>query len=152
MKAIIVSLTLVLITPLFFNAQDHEEIDEHLDSISGEFAQCAAYYELVYQALISSNENETANVFKERSDDAIFYSLLLANLGRSKYIAINVTNSRIKMSLEIMKQEINNRNENISILITKYHFNCEELIKHPPEELTEVFKKRVNYSLKQLKI
>ena len=32
-----------------------------------------------------------------------------------------------------MKQETNNRNENISILINNYHFECEKLAEEPPE-------------------
>ena len=42
-----------------------------------------------------------------------------------------------------MKQEADYRNENISILINKYHFQCQELMKNPPTELTEVFKRKI---------
>ena len=44
-------------------------------------------------------------------------------------MAVEVTNSRIEMNLKKMKREIDNRNENISILINKYHFPCIERMK-----------------------
>ena len=70
----------------------------------------------------------------------MFYSLLLANEGRSKDVAIEVTNSRIEMYMKKMKQEINNRNENISILINKYHFGCQSLIETPPSQVLKILK------------
>ena len=53
------------------------------------------------------------------------------------------------MYMKKMKQEANNRNENISILINKYQFGCQEAMKNPPKEIVEVLKSRVDEEAKQ---
>lgn len=73
----------------------------------------------------------------------MFYSVLLANEGRSKDLAVGVTNSRIEMYMKRMKQETDNRNENISILINKYHYGCVSLSENPPTELQTVLQRRL---------
>jgi len=88
--------------------------------------------------MISSNEPDTANSYRELANTAMFYSLLLAKQGRNKDKAIEVTNSRIEMYMKKMKQEANNRNENISILINKYHFGCLDAMKNPPNDLRTI--------------
>ena len=66
-------------------------------------------------------------------------------------MAVKVTNSRIDMYMKKMKQESDNRNENISILINKYHFGCEEVMKNPPNEVMEVLRTRANEAANQNK-
>ena len=137
-------LIVFLANPIFSLSQEVKEIDKDLENISGQYAECAAYYELVYHAMISSNEPETAKSYLELYDTAMFYSLLLANEGRNKETAVKVTNSRIEMYIKKMKQEADNRNENISILINKYHFGCQEAMENPSNHLLTVLKKRMN--------
>jgi len=144
MKKIIFILLLILIlSPLSSFGQENRQIDKNLENIAVQYAECAAYYGLVFNAMKASNENETANAYSQLENDAMFYSLLLANEGRSKDLAMEVTNARIDIYIQKMKQETDNRNENISILINKYHFECQELMKNPPTELIEVLKKRL---------
>ena len=150
-KTLITLVLAFIICPYVSSAQEGKEIDKHLENISGQYAECAAYYELVYHAMNSSNEKETADAYKQQENNAMFYSLLLANEGRSKDLAVNVTNSRIDMYMKKMKQEANNRNENISILINKYHFGCDEAMKNPPKELLEVLETNANEAAKQTK-
>ena len=45
-----------LVYPLLSLAQERAGIDKTLENISGQYAECAAYYELVYHAMNSSNE------------------------------------------------------------------------------------------------
>lgn len=78
----------------------------------------------------------------------MFYSLLLANEGRSKDVAVEVTNSRIEMYIKKMKQEANNSNENISILINKYHFGCQETIENPPSQVVELLQTKADEAAK----
>ena len=144
MKKIIFILLLILIlSPLSSFGQENRQIDKNLENIAVQYAECAAYYGLVFNVMKASNENQTANVYSQLENDAMFYSLLLANEGRSKDLAIEVTNARIDIYIQKMKQETDNRNENISILINKYHFECQKLMKNPPTELIEVLKKRL---------
>ena len=142
-KNIFILLLILILSPLSSFGQEKRQIDKNLENISWQYAECAAYYGLVFNAMKASNENETANAYNQLENDAMFYSLLLANEGRSKDLAIEVTNARIDIYIQKMKQETDNRNENISILINKYHFECQELMKNPPTELIEVLKKRL---------
>ena len=142
-KTIFILLLILILSPLSSFGQEKRQIDKNLENIAIQYAECAAYYELVFNAMKASNENETANAYNQLENDAMFYSLLLANEGRSKDLAIEVTNARIDIYIQKMKQETDNRNENISILINKYHFECQELMKNPPTELIEVLKRKI---------
>lgn len=135
-----ISFLMFLVYPLLSLGQEREGIDKTLENISGQYAECAAYYELVYHAMNSSNEKKTATAYRKSEESAMFYSLLLANEGRSKDVAVEVTNSRIEMYMKKMKQEANNRNENISILINKYHFGCQNLMENPPSQVLKILK------------
>ena len=68
-------------------------------------------------------------------------ALALASVGRDQEMAVQVTNSRIEMNMKIMKQEINNRNENISILVNKYLFDCQEALTKPSGRVIDVLKR-----------
>lgn len=142
-KTIFILLLILILSPLSSFGQENRQIDKNLDNIAIQYAECAAYYELIFNAMNASNEKKTANAYNQLENDAMFYSLLLANEGRSKDLAIEVTNARIDIYIQKMKQETDNRNENISILINKYHFECQELMKNPPTELIEVLKRKI---------
>ena len=139
MKRIIyISIFVLFFNPLYSFGQEDTGIDKNLENLSGQYAECAAYYTIVYQAMISSNENESAKAYGQLQETATFYSLLLASQGRSKELAAQVTNSRIEMYIKKMKQEADNRNENISVLINKYHFVCQEAMDNPPNDLPKL--------------
>jgi len=141
-KILFFSIFILLLNPILSYGQETKGIDKNLENISGQFAECAAYYRLVYHALISSNEPE-ANSYRELEDTAILYSRLLANEGRNNDLALKITNSRIEMYINKMKQESNNRNENISILINKYDFKCEEALEEPERYIQQSMDKTV---------
>ncbi len=124
-------------------SQNSGEVDSRFEDISGQYAECAAYYRLAYYALKNSNDEESAKVYSELDDRSMFYSLLLANEGRDQDMAVEVTHSRIEVNLKKMKKEIGNRNENFSILINNYHFKCENLLENPPDEVMEVLEEKV---------
>ena len=142
-KIIFILLLLLILSPLSSFGQENRQIDKNLENIAVQYAECAAYYGLVFNSMKASNENQTANVYIQLENDEMFYSLLLANEGSSKDLAIEVTKARIDIYIQKMKQETDNRNENISILINKYHFECQKLMKNPPTALIEVLKKRL---------
>jgi hypothetical protein len=91
----------------------------------------------------SSNEKETANAYHKLEDTTMFYSRLLANEGRKRDLAVEVTNARIEMYLKKMKQEADNRNKNIPILINKYHYGCQEAMENPPSDVTRILQTKV---------
>lgn len=109
------------------------EINQEWEELSGAYAECAAYYRFVYFALESSGETETAAAYRDLEDNSMLVSLVLANGGRDRDMAIEVTNSRIELYMQQMKEETNNRNENISILINKHNASCMALQQEPSE-------------------
>ena len=108
---LVFALSLFFAFPLQAFSQKTKKIDKNLDNIAIQYAECAAYYELVYYAMKASDENKTANTYRQLENDAMLYSLLLANEGRSKDLAIEVTNARIDIYKKKMKHETDNRNE-----------------------------------------
>ncbi len=143
MNRIIFILLIYFLNPLLASGQEVKRFDKALENISVQYAKCAAYYRLVSHAMASSNDRETANKYGQVEETAMFYSLLLASEARSKDLAVKVTNSRIEMYIKKMKQEINNRNENISILINNYSDICQAAITNPPDSLLSVLKTKI---------
>ena len=152
------------------NSEDfNKDYNKDYEILSVRYCECTAYYRFVYHALNSSGESKTANSYQELEDEVMLYALILAQPGRDKNKAIEVTSSRIQMyseqmkqgrdknkAIEVtssriqmyseqMKQETNNRNENIAILINKYHFGCMELIQNPPETLINALEREIKY-------
>ena len=113
-----------------------KKIDPTLENISGLYAECAAYYTIVYNAMILSNASEAAANYGQSQKAAIKYSLMLASEGRSAEMAAEVTKSGMKMYNKKMKQETGNDIANISILINKYHFQCNEALKDPEKYIS----------------
>ena len=56
-----------------------QEINQSLEDISGQYAECAVYYDLVYHAMKSSNKKEGAEAYLKLYYDAYLYSVILAN-------------------------------------------------------------------------
>jgi hypothetical protein len=139
----------VLVTAMFAtpaHAQRSNGIDKHLENISGQYAQCAAYFRLVYHALMASSDSATATSYRQAEDTSMLYSLLAASEGRGKDLAVQVTNARIELYMKAMKREANNRNENISILINKYGDECVGSVNSPPAEVARLLTQRANES------
>ena len=116
---------------------------EETDDIAEHYAECTAYYTLVYHALNNSGDTDAATAYAKVMDDSMFYSLLLASENREQDMAVNVTNSRIEMNIKQMKEEINNDNKNISILMNKHNFSCRDAMNNPPLELVNILKRRM---------
>jgi hypothetical protein len=135
---ILISLSLLVSFSTASWAQDPPLIDTELENLAGSYAECAAYYRLVFFALEATGEPETAAAYREFEDNALLISLVLASSGREQDMAVNVTNSRVEMNMQLMKQEVDNRNENISILINKYQLKCKELSENPSELVVKV--------------
>ena len=141
MKQAFITIVIVLfLCPLNGFCENSEDFNKDYENLSGQYSECAAYYRLVYHAINSSGDAKTANSYRELEDTVMLYALVSAQPGRDKNKAIEVTNSRIEMYIKKMKQETNNRNENISILINKYHFGCMELVQSPPETLINLIR------------
>ena len=91
MKRITIIVFLIFfLNPVSSICQKTKGINKDFENLSGQCAECAAYFRLVYHAMISSNENDTAKSYRELEDMVMFYSLLLANQGRDRVNVIEL--------------------------------------------------------------
>ncbi len=126
------------ISPSLTHSEENKKVNYILDSISGDYAECAAYYTIVYHSMVSANEAAAANNYAQLQETAINYALQLASEGRSIEMTGKVTKSRIEMYNKKMKQEAGNDAANISVLINKYHFKCTNALENPEKYIQEV--------------
>lgn len=113
---------------------------ETTDNLAAKYADAAAYFVIVHQALEQSGE-KYAEVSKKYGDDYEYcsiISMLLASQTRDAEMAGKVTLSRIEFSKKEMQKEMGHRNENISILMNKYQDSSFKLINNPPRMVKEL--------------
>lgn len=138
---------IVFILCLFWNthvfSENLQKTDKNLENIARQYVDCAAYYQLVSESFKVSGNGEAANGYLELRDTAKLYSTLLASEGMSQDIAVQLTNSRIKMRRTALSGKIYYKYENISILIDKYHFDCQKIVQNPPTELMAILAKEM---------
>ena len=128
----IVIILSVLTNPTFAQGEKTKKIDPALENISGMYAECASYFSITYNALISSGKADTAAQNHKKAVEATTStSLLLAKQGRTLEMAHKVTKSRIQMYQQKMKKDIEDSYANISILFNKYTFLCKEALENP---------------------
>ena len=128
----IVIILSVLTNPTFAQGEKTKKIDPTLENISGMYAECAAYFSIAYNALISSGKaDDTAAQYATMQESAVSTALFLAAQGRTLEMAHKVTKSRIQMYQQKMKKDIEDSYANISILFNKYTFLCKEALENP---------------------
>jgi len=132
-----VTVVLCLCWSLQSSGEDNGDFDPELEDLSAQYAECAAYFRLAYFALMNSGAEESAGSIREVEDSMMLVALALASVERDQDMAVEVTNSRIEFSMKMMKQEINNRNENFSILMNKYQLPCQEKLTNPKERVAD---------------
>lgn len=131
-KIIVFSILVFLTTPL--PVFSHETKDINSEDFSGQYAECAAYYNLFSHASDSSYAKAPADVYRQLEKKALFYSLLLSIEGRTKDRAFEVTNSRFARYIQKMKHEADKNDEKLSL----YHFGCQDALENPPYQQLEI--------------
>tara|TARA_B100001964_G_C14058823_1_gene520424 strand:- start:422 stop:862 length:441 start_codon:yes stop_codon:yes gene_type:complete len=138
MKKMLLIVIMILIYSGNAWGEKTEKINPTLENISGVYAECAAYFAIVYNAFLSSGDAGTAAQYAKSQESAVSTAMLLAKQGRTLKMAYEVTKSRIEMYSQQMKKDTKNRNENISILANKYAFSCKEAIENPEKFTIEL--------------
>jgi hypothetical protein len=67
-RIVIIALLIFFLNPVFSFCQETKGINKDLENLSGQCAECAAYFRLVYHEMISSNETDTAKSYRELED------------------------------------------------------------------------------------
>lgn len=121
--------------------------DEITDNISTEYAECGAYFSVVFGAFEKSGNKEAAEKYKSASDNAMQFALISAQESRSKEMAMKVTLARFQQSIDDMQRMIVHNYSNISLLSSKYSETCiesmansEELMQKWTEKITSKYK------------
>jgi hypothetical protein len=78
-------------------SENLQKTDKDLENIARQYVECAAYYQLVSESFKGSGNGEAVNDYLELRDKAKFHSILLTSEVMSQDIAVQLTNSRIKM-------------------------------------------------------
>lgn len=128
-----IMLFVVCVAALTF-AQD-EDISKKHDELAVQYAEAAAYFEIVAEALEKSGK-EHAKATAMR-DDAMLCSGLLACEGRSQEMAMKVTVARIELNKKAMLKEMEFLNANIAIVVNKYQDRMLQLMNNPPKEVSD---------------
>ena len=116
---------------------------ETTDNLAVKYAEAAAYFVIVHQALEQSGEKyaEVSKGYGDQYDLCCMISMLLASQTRDPEMAGKVTLSRVEYSKKEMQKEMGHRNENISILMNKYQDSSIELMNNPPEIVNQILAK-----------
>lgn len=117
------------------------KIQEEKNNLSAQYAEAAAYFEIVAEALSKSGRD--AAKYAAEAQIAMAYALTLASEGRTQDFAIKVTIARIESSKKMMLREMDYRNENIAIIENKYADKSFELMKNLPKDVREAIMKHV---------
>lgn len=133
-KVILFMITFII---LGFNslilAQDNSEQVIELEkqvanNISSEFVVCAAYFQIVTEAVQRGGDKELAEVYSNSTDQLLIYGMLYTSIGRSEELAQKVMKSRFEFFVNSMLDEIENDFGNISILMNKHQTNCVDMV------------------------
>lgn len=116
-------------------AQEESPVNQSFEEDSGFYAECTSYYELVVDAVESTGEAETAQVYTDLKDTAMLYAFVLALPGRDENMAAEVVNARIELYKKKMMEDIGGRNENLSILINRHGEACLAAVQEPRESV-----------------
>jgi hypothetical protein len=133
-------LPLFLCLALMTFAQENK-IPEEKNNLSVQYAEAAAYFEIVAEGLSKSGRDATK--YAAEAQIAMAYALTLASEGRTQDVAVKVTIARIESSKKMMLREMEYRNENITIIENKYADQSFELMKNLPKDVREAIVKHV---------
>lgn len=115
-----------------------------IENYAADYAVYATYFHILSQATAQSGAKyaETSKTFDAKCDEFLLISLALAEEARTTKMAEAVTLSRFESFKKDMLNEIEYRNENISILMNKYHEDAMKLATNPPLVVVRVLERR----------
>lgn len=120
-----------------------------LDDVSMEYATCAAYFEIVIDA-ISDEDVETKKLkqqYSQAAHAARQKATVIAQVFRSPEMAEKIINSRIEMAAKSMRDEIGNDLANVEILIAEHLESCKRAIEDPSTILDEKYAEATRRSM-----
>ena len=97
---------------------------EVTDNVATEHAECSALFAIAQGAFLSSGKRPEAAKFKDASNYAAQFSLVVAKQSRSQEIATKVTLARIEVSIKDMQKTIEYNYSNMSLLLSRYLEPC----------------------------
>ena len=133
-------LFLYLFLVLFLNSSNafSDAINDYIfTNLQEDYTNCYCYYKISEEG-VKRTKTSLIDEAVEKLAEAAERSLMGAfEVGEALNMKLEAMTARVKMSLEIMKKEVDEDYVNISILIDKYGYFCRDLINDP--------KSRVDY-------
>lgn len=115
---ILLGFAFTLLLPLHLSAYDSERA---ANNFAHELADCGAYFALVAEA--PGLDSSTKKALSERGALAIMYSTELT----SQKLAL----ARFDLALQGMKRDMDSNWANLSVINSKYGYQCQDLLKDP---------------------
>ena len=116
--------TLTISLPSLVCGYDQERANVNLAS---DYATCSAFYIIASEGLRRTGNDNTAEQSMQASGRAYEYAVQLSNQ--------KVTQSRIILSVEELRREMDHDFSNFSILINKYGELCKEILQSPENRM-----------------
>jgi len=130
----------ILVIGLFLNSSNafSDAINDYIfTNLQEDYTNCYCYYKISEEG-VRRTKTSLKDGGVEKLAEAAERSLMGAfEVGEALNMKLEAMTARVKMSLEIMKKEVDEDYVNISILIDKYGYLCRDLINDP--------KSRVDY-------
>ena len=136
MKKIFLYLFLVL----FLNSSNafSDAINDYIfTNLQMDFTDCYSYYKISEEGVRRSKTSQKDDAVEKLAEAAERSLMGAFEVGEALNMKLEAMTARVKISLEIMKKEVDEDYVNISILIDKYGYMCRDLINDP--------KSRVDY-------
>ena len=130
------AITLILSASIHLQAAANESKQtdtSSLESLSGEYAVCSAYYTVIQAALINAGDTNTAEKYRQQYEVAYQYASKYAKQGRTDEAAKKTTLSRIQRHVQSMVVELRNDTTNISTLRNRHSYKCKVAMEEPVE-------------------
>ena len=125
---------------LFLNSSNafSDAINDYIfTNLQHDYTNCYCYYKISEEG-VKRTKTSLKDEAVEKLAEAAERSLMSAfEVGEALNMKLEAMTARVKISLEIMKKEVDEDYVNISILIDKYGYMCRDLINDP--------KSRVDY-------
>ena len=133
-------LSLYVFLVLFLNSSNafSDAINDYIfTNLQHDYTNCYCYYKISEEGVKRTKTSLKDEAVKKLAEAAERSLMGAFKVGEALNMKLEAMTARVKISLEIMKKEVDEDYVNISILIDKYGYMCRDLINDP--------KSRVDY-------
>ena len=116
-----------------------------LDTLTGEYATCAAYHGILSRAAAAAGESGAVARQNELRDKAIIFALTFARKGHGEQAARSVTTDRIDAAIVTLFGQIDGNTDAIPALSGSHATRCRHALENPGSFADEVLERTLEY-------